>query len=856
MVSIGKLGAGQARYYLEHAEPMPSSAAAVAFGVEDYYLRGQEPAGTWIGAGTSRLGLDALVSAEQLERVLAGLDPGDGSVLRVRGSVPGFDVTFSAPKSVSLLFALGDAETSAAVLAAHERAVAAAFGYLERTSAVARRGASGLESVQGEGLVGAAFVHRLSRAGDPQLHSHVLVTNMVRDASGRWTALDGRRLYAHGRTAGYLYQAALRDELTGSLGVDWGPIRKGGAEIAGVPQRAIKAFSRRRAEVLNAMALAGGVGPNAARIATFASRRAKDHRLRPDDLLEEWQLRAFKLGLAPSQISRLLHRRLPDGTELEDQDAVFAELAGPHGLTAKRSTFTRNDVLRAIAERLPAGAAVAAVEEAADAFLRSQHAVPLLVPHRGDGRPVAIRLQTGRQVVLPREPVYSTPELLTVEHRIVSRADQARGGGFGIADVESTERAIAAAPVELTDEQVEMVRRLTRDGDGIAAVVGAAGTGKTTALAAANAAWATSGTKVIGCAVARRAAHQLEASAGIPATSVTALLRRPEQIPHRGVIVLDEAGMVGTRPLAALVDHAEAAEAKLVLVGDHRQLPALEAGGALHTLAARLDAIELHENRRQREQWERDAVQHLRDGSIDRALDVYDAHDRVVIGEQPDNVMRQLVADWREGGDPANSVMIAHRRRDVAELNRRARALLHADDQLGEIELELPGGAFAVGDQVVLKLNDKRINVRNGERGTISHIDHTRKALEVRLGDRNVLLPREYLERRTASGDPTIQHGYAITAYIAQGLTCEHAYVLARDDAYREWAYTTMTRARAGSRLYVIAERNRLRDEFAPEEPKRDGRIALIAALSRSTHRGLATELERADRASSRGADR
>jgi ATP-dependent exoDNAse (exonuclease V) alpha subunit len=531
---------------------------------------------------------------------------------------------------------------------------------------------------------------------------------------------------------------------------------------------------------------------------------------------------------------------------------VFSELAGPHGLTAKRSTFTRDDVLRGIAERLAAGATVGTIEEAADAFLRSQHAVPLLVPRRGDGRPVAIRLPTGRQVALTQEAVYSTPELLAVEHRILSRADHARGGDFGIAEVESTERAIAAAHVELTDEQVEMIRRLTRDGDAIAAVVDAAGTGKTTALAAANAAWATSGIKVIGCAVARRAAHQLEASAGIPATSVTALLRRPDQIPRRGVIVLDEAGMVGTRPLAALVEHAEAAEAKLVLVGDHRQLPALEAGGALHTLAARLDAIELHENRRQHEQWERQAVQHLRDGSIDQALDVYAAHHRLVIGEQPDNVTRQLVADWHEGGDPASSVMIAHRRRDVAELNRRARALLHADHQLGDIELELPGGAFAVGDQVVLKLNDKRINVRDGERGTITQVDRPENALDVRLGDRIVRLPRDYLERRTARGDPTIQHGYAITAYIAQGLTCEHAYVLTRDDAYREWAYTTVTRASAGTRLYVIAERNRLRDEFAPEEPRRDGRVALIAALTRSRDQGLAAHLQASDRSADR----
>jgi conjugative relaxase-like TrwC/TraI family protein len=389
MVSIGKLGRGQERYYVDQARGPVSAAAAVASGVEDYYLRGREPAGRWMGAGARRLGLDGLVRAEALERVLAGQHPRDGVVLRVRGSVPGFDVTFSAPKSVSLLYPLGDGRVSAAVLAAHEKAVAEAFGYLERSAAVGRRGAGGLERVRGDGLVGAAFLHRTSRAGDPHLHTHVLVANLVRDSTGRWTALDARALYAHGRTAGYLYQAVLRDELTRSLGVEWQRVRKGGAEIAGVPDRVLRAFSRRRADIQAAMAVAGGVGPNAARVAALATRRAKDYRVRPAQLVDEWRLRAAKLGLASWQIERLLDRAEPTRLGVDDWVRIFDELSGPDGLTAKRSTFTRADVIRAICERLPGGAAVSVVERAADAFLGSTHAVRLLVPRDAAERPVA-----------------------------------------------------------------------------------------------------------------------------------------------------------------------------------------------------------------------------------------------------------------------------------------------------------------------------------------------------------------------------------------------------------------------------------------------------------------------------------
>jgi conjugative relaxase-like TrwC/TraI family protein len=219
MVSIGKLGRGQALYYLDQARHARSAATAIASGIEDYYTGGVEAAGAWIGAGSCFLGLRDAVRDEELHRVLAGQHPRNGELLRLRGSVPGFDVTFSAPKSVGLLFGIGDPHIRDAVLAAHGRAVADAFSYLERSAAVGRRGAGGVNSTWGDGLVAAAFLHRASRAGDPQLHTHVLVANLVRGADGRWTALNARALYAHGRTAGYLYQSVLRDELSRSLGV-------------------------------------------------------------------------------------------------------------------------------------------------------------------------------------------------------------------------------------------------------------------------------------------------------------------------------------------------------------------------------------------------------------------------------------------------------------------------------------------------------------------------------------------------------------------------------------------------------------------------------------------------------------
>ena len=162
---------------------------------------------------------------------------------------PGFDLTFSAPKSVSILFGVGDSSVSEAVRRAHDAAVRDAIGYVERATSQARRGHGGQHVIAGRGLVAAAFRHRTSRLGDPQLHTHVLVANLVEGADGRWSALDGRLLYAHAKTAGYLYEARLRAELTARLGVEWTPVRNGVADIRGVSPTVMRAFSRRRAEI-------------------------------------------------------------------------------------------------------------------------------------------------------------------------------------------------------------------------------------------------------------------------------------------------------------------------------------------------------------------------------------------------------------------------------------------------------------------------------------------------------------------------------------------------------------------------------------------------------------------------------
>ncbi|MDQ3740873.1 MAG: relaxase domain-containing protein, partial [Actinomycetota bacterium] len=227
MLSIGRVLAGdeRERYYLEQ----------VGQGREDYYAGEDDGGGEWLGTGAGLLGARGAVDEEGLTALLRGRDPVRGEQLRRvvrKGGASGFDLAFKPPKSVSLLWALGDERVSAETRAAHDSAVRQALGYLEGEACRGRRGKDGVRQVRAEGFVAAAFGHRTSRAGDPLLHTHVVIGNLARGEDGKWGALDSRLLYRHAKTAGFLYQAALRGELTERLGVEWGPVRQGYSDLA------------------------------------------------------------------------------------------------------------------------------------------------------------------------------------------------------------------------------------------------------------------------------------------------------------------------------------------------------------------------------------------------------------------------------------------------------------------------------------------------------------------------------------------------------------------------------------------------------------------------------------------------
>ena len=840
MLSIGKLGQGQESYYLE----------AVAQGVEDYYTSAGEPPGRWAGSAARELRVGGEVETDALRFALAGAHPRTGDPLAARrGSsrVPGFDLTFSAPKAVSVLYGLADDALATEICGAHETAVDAALDYVERHAAVARRGAGGHESVTGNGFAAAAFRHRSSRAGDPQLHTHVLVANMTRGSDGRWSALDGRRLYAHAKTAGYLYEAHLRAELTRRIGVEWKPVRNGIADVRGIPQSVLHAFSRRRAEIDRALAARGENSARAAQVAALDTRRAKDYDVEPESLRSEWRRRARTLGFELESRAVTGRAAAPE-LAAHEVGRIADELASPRGLTSDRSSFTRREVIQAFCERLSQGVDVKTAERLADEFLASDRTVVLTTDVSALTHGDVIRRADGRAVkATSEERRHSTPELLETERRLIEGALARRGEGAGAVSEETVGSALLRRPT-LGEDQAAMVRRLAGHGDGVQVVCGRAGTGKTFALDAAREAWEAEGHRVIGATVARRAACELQKGAGIESTSLAALfqdlrLGGEYGLPERSVVVLDEAGMAGTRQLAELLGHAEAASAKVVLVGDPYQLPEIDAGGSFRALLTRLEAIELTDNRRQREPWEWEALDDLREGRAEEAVSRYQDHGRVVLGEGAEDIRDRLVTDWWRGAGEGDAAMIALRRSDVRDLNDRARALMCEHGRLGPDLLQVGERDFAVGDEVVALKNAPRLDVVNGTRGVVTRIDAQAGGLVLCTTDgRKVELPRDYLESQTERGGPTLDHGYAITGHKAQGITTDRAFVLGSDKLYREWGYVAMSRGRVENRLYVVGVAGRERDEYAPAERRPDSLDRVRRALGHSRAQTAAIE--------------
>jgi hypothetical protein len=499
---------------------------------------------------------------------------------------------------------------------------------------------------------------------------------------------------------------------------------------------------------------------------------------------------------------------------------VLEELAGPGGLTDQASTFTRADVVDALAKRLPvapsAHQALTQAEDAADRFLAER----------------AVRVAHDRRLGIDR---FSTPELLTLERQLVDGATQRAGERCAVVRPELV-RQVLDRHTTAGEDQAAMVRDLTQGGDGVAVVVGRAGSGKTWALGVTREAFELDGYTVLGCAPTGIATVGLADEGFGEARTADRLLldlaHRRLELDDRTVLVVDEAAMVATRKLVPLLNHAERASAKVVLVGDDRQFAAIQAGGGFRALRLRLGASELTVNRRQVEAWEQRAIEDVRAGNLEPAIAAYAEHDRIRAFEAKHNRDRALVSDWWQAHQAGEQpVIYAHRRAQVDQLNTVCQRLRADHGQLGIERLTVGDRGFAVGDVVVLGANAKeRLGVVNGTTATILELDVPRRAMTVRtLEDeppRTVRLPRWYLDAPVRPGQSRrVDLAYARTDMRSQGRT-ERRALLALDGAEdMQGGYVQLTRSTDRTDLYLTVGPEPLGPDEERPHPAREGRV-------------------------------
>jgi conjugative relaxase-like TrwC/TraI family protein len=919
MLSIGKLGAsGGAEYYLDK----------VANSVDDYYLGRGEAPGRWIGAASEQMGLAGEVDGSILRNLLSGRSPtGEHLGLQLRPERrPGYDLTFSAPKGVSLLWAVGPEDLPGTISDAHDRAVVAVLDRLSAEACYVRRGRNGKELLDAEGFVGAAFRHRSSRAGDPQLHTHVVIPNLVQGSDGRWSAPDGRHLFAWQKAAGTMYQSALRAELA-PLGLTWEVRRNGLGEVATIPKTILRAFSKRRVDIEVAMEERGVTSSKAAETAALDSRDRKPERAgHADALRDAWLVQLASLELPDGEggvrLATLDDLTVALGDELDgspgpdDLEAAFQTLLGERGvslddweideqsapntqtalearampITLLGSTFSRRDAISAVAKAFDVTPREA-MELTAELLERASVVRVLADPGVAPDR---IRTKQGHLVpTTSGDRRYTTTELLAAEERItksaVTRVREGTGQiGEGLAD------QVVALHSHLDPEQADGVRTLLTSGNGYDLVVGQAGTGKSTLLATARIGWEQAGFRVIGTAVAARTAADLETGTGIPSSSLTHLLadlREAGGLTSRHVIVVDEASMVGSRTLDQLRSHADASGAKVVLVGDNRQLSSIDAGGALRTLSQELgaDVVTLTTNRRQvgaDQKWEREALASLRSGDVVPAVHAYLDNGRVTITGSIDEARQRLIEDWWAVHRDHTTAILAVRRVDVRVLNEMVREHRKSNGELGE-DIRIGEKTFSVGDRVIFEQNHRAkepgsesgaapVRIRNGtfatvvgvtapantdeqmavsregdvaraegdvgmagEREAPSHSERGwRTDLVVQLDDgRQAVLPQSYVETSTSLG-------YALTVFRSQGITVDHTFGIGGDSLFLEAGYTQLSRGRLSNYLYVTAPENP-RWEIGHRgdgTDRRDALDSLVDALGRSREQTMAVD--------------
>lgn len=751
-------GTGQGEYYLNLAR-------------EDYYTNGGERPGRWWGKSASALDLNGEVNAARLKNLMYGFAPdGKRPLVQNAGALDrqsAWDLTFSAPKSVSVLWSQSDKKVRSIIEEAHRKAVTGALSYLEENATYTRRGKGGAYHEKAS-LIAAMFEHSTSRALEPQLHTHALVLNVCVRKDGSTGTVESRPLYTNKMTAGALYRAELAKELKRHLRLELRR-KNNWFEIKGISDEILEHFSTRRKQIEEELERLGLTGAKASSIATLSTRTAKQEVSR-EVLFTKWQKEAKELGYISPAIK--------PSSEIEQEIPVedLTDLALSRA-TENNSHFSSAQFIRLLAEESQiTGRGIDEVLSAAENVLNGSDVVPLQDT--------------------AHDRLYSTQEMIELEKKLLQLAAERQKEPFYTPDF----RSDGPFANGLTEEQRIALEHIVSHAGRVKVISGIAGSGKSYLLNAAHSIWSSGDFSVAGAALSGKAAQELEEATKIPSDTLhSCLLKLEKRQLSSDILVIDEAGMIGTGMMERLIRLTDEQNTKLILVGDSRQLQAIGAGGAFKKLGDELGKVELTKIYRQEDNWAKKAVRDVIKGDIGEVLAEFKERDLLHVSSDRLQTIRDLISVWTKEGcaEPSKNVILAAEKSDIWKLNVMAQRERKARNLLGEDSITALDENFHEGDRVLFTRNSKNYGVKNGQIGTVKEVYSPERILTVTLDDGRCTSIN--LEKY-----PHIQLGYALTTHKAQGMTVDNSYVLLGGMMQdRELSYVQISRAKKKTRLFI-----------------------------------------------------
>ncbi len=765
----------------------------------DYYVKGLDEnyAGDWIGSGAQRLHLTGAVDKETLQLALTGTIDG-GSVQNVGkpDRQMGWDLTFSAPKSVSIVWAFADRDHKDEIIKAHKDAVEKAYTYLQNKITTRRGKGSKIKELTQ--VVAAHFVHFTSREGDPQLHSHLVIPNFSIRKDGTVGAIESQILYTHKMTAGALYQSQFAMNIK-ELGYEVERGVTGTFRLKHVPQSIEKTFSKRSSEI---QAMADKLG-----IDSYIQERGIVIMTRPEKeytTISERE-KAWSKEIAELKLNTDFHRaEKAIASAKPDHRKNLTNVALK--LTENRSTFEEKDIIRALAIEYQGQVGIKDLARAYDVFVQSKEIILL-------GKTKRDRL------------VYTTEEMVILEDKVINLTTEL----LEKKSPKVEQKYIDNIPKGISDEIRTSIKSAFNDQSSIIVIQGRAGSGKTTMLNPIMEGFRQSGIEVSGVAYTGKAAQQMKKSSNLDSKTIDSWLSS-DDIKKGSVLIVDEAGMVGTRKMHKLLDKAEYNDLKVILVGDENQLQPIEPGGTLHLVDRHIlqrapeCSSQINTIRRQNHEWMRDAVHAAALGQSDIALKIMNKHDLIDIFENPKTAREQLVRDYLKTykESPFDSAVLSHDNLQTHIINKEVRQKLLDSGQVGEkgiiFNTEKMDIELATGDNIIFTRNNYTIDVRNGQRGMIEQISQLNKTITVKLEDGK---ERKFSQEECRD----VNYGWAMTTHKAQGLTVEKAFVYGFSGEWRATknsTYVQISRAKEETKLYIVGGQHSLELETQSNEEQLD----------------------------------